>query len=271
MKMPFQNGDLALRVRADGTTRDLGSPIPPPLLHTKEAMDKKPVKYERRMGVLDLLMSSVLDRSGAMDHLLMERPSPPYILTSLVAIVAVLVLPALYYHHAYSVTSVDKTLAYAIIITLVLTLVLFTLCTTVLLRLMGISAPVVKVIGAITYSLVATIPLMLTYYAANFAINGELTILGFFTTGRLAEGEWLIGLFPTLLYIAAALMFLVFVSALRALGNTPISSAYLMAVLCLPLLIGSFFVGMTCAESLFPQSAFHVGRFFSSFLDVPTQ
>lgn len=232
-------------------------------------MGEKQVKYQRRMGALDLLLSSVLDRGGAMDHLLMERPVPPFIITSLVALVVVLVLPSLYYHHSHGVTPIDRNLAYAVIVTLALTLLLFSLCTTVLLRLMGISAPAIKVIAAVTYALVAIIPLMLAYYAANFAINGELTILSFLTTGRLSDGEWLIGLFPTLIYIGAGLMFLVFVSALRALGNTPISTAYLLAILCIPLLIGSFFVGMTCAESIFPNTSYMVGKFFTSFLDIP--
>lgn len=237
---------------------------------TLKSMNKKSVSYERRLGALDLLMSSVLDRRGTMDHLLMERPYPPYIISSGIALFAVLVLPALLYHHQHSVTPLDKDLAKAIALSLAMTFILFTLCTTVLLRLMGIVAPLIKVIAANVYSLVAIIPLMLAYYAANWAINGELTILSFFTTGRLADGEWLIELFPVLLYVAVFLIFLVFTYAIRALGNSPLTTAYMIAILCLPLLVGCFVVGMTCAEALFPQSSYQVGRFFTAFLDIPT-
>lgn len=233
-------------------------------------MGQKTTKYERRMGLLDLLMSSVLDRQGTMNHLLIERPVPPYIISSLIGLFVVLVLPTLLFMYRSGVAPTNKEAAWAITVCLAVTFVVFTLCTTILLRIMGIGAPVIKVIAANVYALVATIPLMLTYYIANFALDGDLTILSFLAHGQPAESDWLIELFPWLVYIGAGLICLVFMYAIRAIGNTPLSTAIMLSLICVPLLIGSFAVGATCAAQLFPPDAVNqVWRFFPSLVTLP--
>jgi hypothetical protein len=233
-------------------------------------MIEKMSKYERRMGLFDLFMSSVLDRQGTMDHLLIERPHPPYIISSLVGLFAVLVLPTLVYMHRSAVAPVNKDATWAIVLCLGVAFLVFTLCTTILLRILGISAPLIKVIAANVYSLTATIPLMIAYYVANFALQGEFTILSFFAHGQPAADDWLIEMFPWLVYFACLLIFLVFINAIRAVGNTPKSTAVMLSLLCLPLLVGSFTVGATLASQVFPgDAASQVWNFFPSLIEVP--
>ncbi len=222
------------------------------------------------MGLLDLLMSSVLDRQGTMNHLLIERPVPPYIISSLVGLFAVLVLPTLIYMYRLGVAPANRDAAWAITVCLAVTFVVFTLCTTVLLRVMGISAPLIKVVAANVYALVATIPLMIAYYIANFALEGELTILPFLAHGQPVEDDWLIEMFPAVAYFACALIFAVFMYALRAIGNSPLSTAIMLSLLCIPILVGSFAVGATCAAQLFPPAAANqVWHFFPSLVTLP--
>jgi hypothetical protein len=233
-------------------------------------MVQKMKKYERRMGLLDLLMSSVLDRQGTMDHLLIERPVPPYIISSLLGLFAVLVLPTLLYMYRSGVAPANKEAAWAITVCFAVSFVVFTLCTTILLRIMGISAPLIKVVAANVYALVATIPLMIAYYIANFALEGELTVLSFLAHGQPAQNDWLLEMFPWLVYFAAALIFLVFMYAMRAIGNSPLSTAIRLSLLCIPILVGSFAIGVTCAAQLFPPDAIiQVWRFFPSLVTLP--
>ncbi|MCX6115362.1 MAG: hypothetical protein NTV65_09150 [Proteobacteria bacterium] len=224
--------------------------------------------YQRKVGLLDLLTSSILDKEGTMRHLLVERPYPPYIISSCLALFSVLVLPSLIYQYQNELPTPEGSLIYALLTTLAISFVFFVISTTIMLRILGISAAIIKVIAAIMYSLVAAIPIMLGYYIANYAINGELTILSFLCTGQISEGDWLTGLFPLLIYTAMALGFLVFVGAIRAIGKTPTITAYLLALLCIPLLIGSFIVGITCAEALYPDTSLRIGTFFSSLFEV---
>lgn len=222
------------------------------------------------MGLLDLLMSSVLDRQGTMNHLLIERPVPPYIISSLVGLFAVLVLPTLIYMYRSEVAPANREASWAITLCFAVTFVVFTLCTTVLLRIMGISAPLIKVVAANVYALVAAIPLMVAYYIANFALEGELTILSFLAHGQPAEGDWLIEMFPWLAYFACVLIFVVFMYAIRAIGNSPLSTAIMLSLLCIPILVGSFAVGATCSALLFPPDTVEqVWRFLPSLVEVP--
>lgn len=224
--------------------------------------------YQRKVGLLDLLTSSILDKEGTMRHLLVERTNPPYIILSCLALFFVLVLPCLIYQYQNELPPPEASLVYALLTMLSISFVFFVISTTIMLRILGISAPIIKVIAAIMYSLVAVIPIMLGYYIANYAINGELTILAFLCTGQTSEGDWLLGLFPLLIYLAMALGFLVFSGAIRAIGKTPAITAFLLSLLCIPLLIGSFIIGTTCAEALYPDTSLRIGTFFSSLFEV---
>lgn len=233
-------------------------------------MTKKTTRYERRMGFFDLLMSPILDRQGTMDHLLLERPSPPYLISSLVSLLVVLVLPTIVFMYRSGVAPVNKEAAWGITLSLAATFVVFTLSTTVLLRIMGIHSPLIKVIAANIYSMVSMIPLMLAYYIANVAVEGELTIVTFFAHGEPSPTDWLIEMFPLLVYFACLLMFLMFINAIRAIGNTPMSTAIMLSLLCIPLLIGSYTVGATLASQVFPgATANQVWAFLPSLVNVP--
>jgi len=221
------------------------------------------------MGLFDLLLSSVIDRRGTMDHLLMERPYPPYIISSFLFLVVILVLPSLWYQFKYGVSAVDRESSYAIATALGLTFILFTMCTTVLLRVMGMSAPVIKVVGAITYSLVALIPFMLGYYIADYAANGQLAVLSFLATGQVLPEDRIILMFPSIIEIALFFVCLVFVYAVRALANCSLPSALLTSVICIPLLVGCFTVAATCSAKLFPNTVSQVWDFLPSLLTIP--
>ncbi len=232
-------------------------------------MSSQPVKYQRRIGLLDLLMCSVLDRRGTMDHLLTERPYPPYILSSLIGVLAVLVLPSLYHQYSLGIAPTSKDGAYAVTCTLALAFVLFVLALTVMLRLLGISAPLIKVIGASTYPLVAVVPFMVGYYAANLALHGELTIVSFFVTGHRHEEDWLIEMFPLLVLTSAVFAFLVFLYAIRAIGNLPLPTAFMISLLSLSLILGAFTVGATFSAQLFPYTSGQIWDFFPSLIRIP--
>lgn len=205
-----------------------------------------------------------------MEHLLIERPVPPYIISSLGMLLLVLVVPSLVYQYQNDIQPLDPKVAYAVVTSLAVTLGFFVLFVSILLRLLGVTAPVLKVLAATMYSLTPAIPLMIGYYIGNYFTIGHLTILTFLVTGRPAGGDWFLAFFPYFIKAAIFFSFLVFSQALRVLGKMGRLTGLMTALLALTLLIGAFFVGVTLSEAVFPNTSTFVVRFFSSLGNVPS-
>lgn len=225
-------------------------------------------RYIRQMNMLDAVTASITDPYGTMEHLLVERPTPPYLVSSFVALIVVLIIPSVLYQYWYDIVPVEPAVTYALVLSLSVTMIFFVLFVVVMLRMIGITTPVIKVLAATVYSLTPAVPLMLGYYVGNLITIGHLTVLTFFVTGRRAHGDWFLNFLPYFMQACAFFAFLVFSQAMRVVGKMGVITGFLTAILAIPLLMGAFMVGVTCAESLMPETAVMVSRFLTGLMKV---
>jgi hypothetical protein len=226
-------------------------------------------RYIRNMNMLDVVTSSFTDPYGTMEHLLVERETPPYIVSSLVAIIVVIVIPSIMYQYWYDITPPMPEVTYSVITTLAITLLFFVLFAVIMLRMIGISAPVIKILAATIYSLTPAVPMMIGYYIGNYVAIGKVSVLTFFVTGQRAHGDWFLAFLPYFVKATVFFTFLVFSQAMRVIGKMGIITGFLTAISAFPLVLGAFWAGITCAEALFPETAVLVIKFIAGFLVVP--
>ena len=228
-------------------------------------------RFIKKLTLFDSMMSTVTDPHGTMEHLLIERSPPPYIFSILVSLIALLFLPIWLFQYTYEIQPADLQMTYSLCLSVALSGLFFTLFLTLILRVLGVSAPYIKILAGSVYSLTPIVPMLIAYYIGNWYTMGRLTVIGYFLTGRRAQGDWFLNLFPTFFLITEVLCFLVFTQAIRVLGKMTFLSAILSSVLSLTLLLGAFFVSTTISESLYPDTAPRVWKYVSSISDVPPQ
>ena len=221
---------------------------------------------KKKLSLLDTLLSLPADPSGMMRHLLRERRMPPYMVLAPLSTFLVLVAPTLWYQYRFQLNPVLPQVTYAIIGTVVLTLISFSFFMTVLFKVLLLDVSSWKIVAASLYSIAGLIPFMLAYYLGNFLASGQLSILRFLATGRIDNQDWFLGIFPTCAKVALGFSFFLFVNAVRAITNSKTLSALSMSVLSIPVLIGSFAVSLTIIDVVFKDTGVEVYHFFTNLL-----
>ena len=221
------------------------------------------------MTLLDSVMTSITDPYGTMEHLLHERKVPPFIISTFLVLLLVFVAPPLIFQYSYGLQPVSAASSYALTLVLSITFVFFVLFTIILLRLLGVTAPAIKVLASAVYSLTPFIPLMVGYYLANYVAIGHFSVNTYFITGRRAHGDWFLSFLPSFMQLGLFFSYVIFSCAIRIIGKMGMITGLTVGALSIPLLLGAFFIGATCSEAIFPESARTVTSWIGMYLQVP--
>lgn len=224
---------------------------------------------KKKLSLLDTLISLPVDPAGMMRHLLVERRVPPYLIIGPLATVLVLVAPTLWYQHRLQIHRGLSGLGWAIAITTVTTILFFSYFMSILLKILLLEVSPIKILAGALYSLAGLIPFMLAFYLGNFLTQGKLTVLRYLATGRIDGSDWFVGLFPTCAQVAVGFSFLLFANAIRVLTRSKPISAISLSIIGIPVLIGSFAMSLTIADSIFPDTGVEVYRFFTGLFSGP--
>lgn len=228
-------------------------------------------RYVRKMTLLDALTSAITDPYGTMQHLIVERTPPPYLLTTLFGFVAVLLLPVLIYQFNYEAAPSSLNFGYALGLTLVMTFLLFIPMLTILIRILGVRTTAIRMVAVVIYSLTPLIPLMGAYYIGNYITIGRLSIVVYLMTGHRSSGDWFLNLFPYFVGTIKWCCFLVFSQALRAVGRLSLLSSFLVALIAMVPLIAAFVTAVIITDSIFHDSATMIWTYLNSLQNIPHQ
>lgn len=227
------------------------------------------VMLKKKLSLLDTMISLPVDPAGMMRHLLVERRVPPYLILGPLATFLVLVAPTLWYRHQLQINNVLNHLTWAISVTTLTTVFFFSFFMSVLLKILLLNVSTVKILAGAIYSMAGLIPFMLAFYLGNFLTRGHLSVLRYLATGRVDGTDWFVRLFPICAEVAIGFAFFLFANALRAMTNSKPLSAISLSLLGIPVLIGSFAMSLTIADSIFPDTGVEVYRFFTSLIAEP--
>jgi hypothetical protein len=206
-----------------------------------------------------------------LEHFLVEREFPPFVVISLFTVIGILFGPCLIYQFAYDLTPIQPDVTAAFVITLLVTFSFFTLLLAIFMRMLGIASPMNKIIASVVYTLIPIIPVTLTYYICNLVTVGKLSIIVYLMNGRRLSGDWFLNLFPYFLYGAVFFCFLSLMNCFRALGRMTGFSAFLAAAASTGLFVTSFIAATILAGSLYPNTEIPTWNYFRNLDDVPEE
>jgi hypothetical protein len=225
-------------------------------------------RYTRPMTALDAVFMSISDPRGAMQHLLVERKKPPFLVLALALITATILVPPLIFRYRNELVDLDPKLHYATAVTLALTFAFFVLLSTLMLRVLGVSASAIKVLAATVYSMVPVIPILLGFYLGSYFVTGNVAIIRHLMTGNQVTGDYFSPYFPATLKLIIFLCWLVYLQALRAMGSMSFLSAMFVTGLSAMLLAASGFIGLTVSQSFYPETGRQILQLLGSLFYV---
>jgi hypothetical protein len=224
------------------------------------------VRFQKKMSAFDALLAPLSDPYGSVRHLMIERERPPYLLFIFTTVLAVLLGPPFWYQVQFGVVPRDSQLSAAVTLTLVGALGLFTISSTVFLRLLRISISLPKMIASICYSLTPIVPLVLGMYAANYALDGHASLIEYYAVGTIRQTDVIFEFLPYAFAITACYIFVVFINCLTVLGNGSLSTSFVIALVTILILFGSFFTILSLTDTVFPGYSPQVKEFMCSLI-----
>lgn len=225
-------------------------------------------KRTRSPGILDILISALVDPRGTMEQLLVTSKYPPHLLASMFFLGCIVVAPPILYSPDSTIVMGQVKLLVATFITVLLTLSLAAFLQSMATRALGAEQPMFSMFCAMVYSFTPFVTVMAFYYAATYWTQGHLSVLQFLTTGFASQHDILVKFFPTAAKVTCLVCFVLFTNGIRALMRGSLSSASLIAAICVPLIMAGFVVSLSIEELILPGEASRVIDFFASFLGL---
>jgi hypothetical protein len=203
-----------------------------------------------------------------MEQLLVTSKSPPHLLTSLFFLGCIVVAPPILYSPDGTIGTEQVKLLVATFITVLLTLSLAAFLQSTTTRALGAQQSMFSMLCAMVYAFTPFVTVMTLYYAATYWTQGHLSVLQFLTAGFASQHDILVQFFPTAAKATCLVCFILFTNGIRALMRGSLSSATLIAAICVPLIMAGFVVSLSIEELILPGQAPRVIDFFASFLGL---
>lgn len=225
-------------------------------------------KKQKRPGILDALITIMIDPSGTIFHLLDNRRWPPHILLLLILFSLICVAPPFLYSVDGVTNQGNLSALGTTLITILFTLVLSSGFFTVLIS--TLKAPVRWVIafGTLVYALTPITVSTAAVYFCNYLTTGYLSIVQSLAFGGVTHRDWVVSIFPYTFKLSGLLGCLILAQGSRVLCRTSLSSGILLGAFYIPLLMGSFVVCASTVEVWAPSSSEATIRFFRSFFEI---
>lgn len=220
----------------------------------------------RPPGILDILISALVDPQGTMTRLLVTPKYPPHLVTCLFFICCIVIAPPILYSPDGTINTTHTNLLVATLLAAFLTLCLAGFFQSMATRALGAQQSIFSLFCAMIYSFTPFVTVMVFFYVATYWMQGHISILQYLTTGFASQSDALVQFFPTTVKITVLVCFVLFSNAIRVLMRSSLSSAALIAAVCVPLIMGSFVVSLSIEELLLPGISSKVIGVFASFV-----
>lgn len=197
--------------------------------------------------------------------LLVDSKFPPHLITSVFFLGCVVIAPPILYTPDGTIGTPQITNLVATSLAIFLTLLFAGFFQSMTTRALGSQLTTFPLVCAMIYSFTPFVSVMAFYYAATYWTQGHISVLQFLTTGFVSQHDALVQFFPTVCKLTCLVSFTLFTNGIRALMRSSLSSAILVAAICVPLLMGSFIVGLSIEELILPGISEAVIHFFAAF------
>jgi hypothetical protein len=226
-------------------------------------------RAHNRPSLFAALLGTTADPRGAMERLLNRERHPLLVVIALFAFMFVIIVPPLLHHSKYSADQQIDDFFSSVAITTLATL----LCTSVLLassmHVAGVRTNYLRAIVALAFCSVPITAVLSALITGGRLYAGSFTITSYLATGITVPGDLILEIFPAVVRASLVLSYITLAYGLSTVARSSFGMGLIMATLTIPLLLGSFIVGLSITELVHPQTSSRTIEFFSRYLAYP--
>jgi hypothetical protein len=181
----------------------------------------------------------------------------------------VVILPTLLYGPIYFNGSADLKLTYSVILTTLLTIFITITLTSFMAHASNVQRPFGRVLAAIAYSTAPVTVIFATLLLASKIFMGNLPLLMFISTGTSLPYDKVNQIFPFALRISLVISLFNLAQSLSVAARGGLGLGVVMAILTIPVILGSFVMGLWLTELIYPGASVDAIAFFTGFMAYP--
>lgn len=227
-----------------------------------------PIKHNRPSPSATLL-GVTADPRGTMERLLTRSRDPFFVILAPLALLLVCIAPPLL-QRAQSATGLhDGEFFSAVAITTAVTAFSLSLLLTFSVHAVGGKKNYLRAVVALAFSSVPITAVIGMLIVTGRLYTGSFSVVTFLATGMTMRGDLALEIFPYVVRASLVLAFITLAYGLRTIARSSLALGILMASFTIPLLIGSFIIGLTVTDLIHPATSSRTIEFFARFLAYP--
>jgi hypothetical protein len=230
-----------------------------------------PKKTSRRPSIVEPLLISIADPKGTANRLIKPNDYPPYGITLILIFLCVCVSPPLVYAPIYYEGGVDTKKTATVLTSTIMTISLLVILLSFIAHACNVKRPFGKIFASVAYCTAPLTIIFATLLLANKILMGNLTLLTFISNNLSLLTDLISHIFPFALRIALAVSLFNLSQFLSAASRGGLGLGIVLALLTVPLLLGSFVASLWIIESFDRSASYDVITFFSNFMAYPAK
>ena len=225
-------------------------------------------KKQKKPGLLDVLLSMLIDPRGVTRRLFAAKGHYPWVFTTFILFICTCIVAPVIYKPGVDYRTADTSHLAPLLTATGLTVACTTFFLMVGLHALNVRRSPYSVFSALVYASAPFTTTLASLLVADKILFGDLFILGFLATGFAPEDDFLAKLFPVMMLVASSLSLIILSQSIRAISRSSLSVAVMMGVATIPLLLGSFVVALTITDFAYPRSSPSTIQFFSNYVGL---
>jgi hypothetical protein len=204
-----------------------------------------------------------------MERLLGRAQRPPYVVITLITCLVVCLAPPLLQRANSAENRIDWEFAGSVGMSVGVTLLCACLLLAATMHAAGAKTSYPRAVAALAYSLTPITAILGVLHLANWGYMGSFTIVTFIATGLPLPNDLPLQIFPFVFRTSLFLAWITLAYGLRTVAKSSLPLGLIMAALTIPLILGSFIIGLTCTDLLYPSTSSRTIEFFGRFFAYP--
>jgi hypothetical protein len=229
-----------------------------------------PKKNERKPSIIEPLLISIVDPKGTANRLIKPNDYPPYGITLLLVFICVCIALPLVYGPIYYDGGIDTKRTATVLASTIITISLVIILLSFTAHACNLKRPFGKILASVAY---CTTPLTVIFAAlllANKTLMGNLTLLTFISNNISLLTDRISQIFPLTLRATLVIALFNLSNYLSSASRGGIGLGIVLALLTVPLLLGSFVISLWIIEFFDGSASYDVITFFSNFMAYPS-
>jgi hypothetical protein len=228
-----------------------------------------PPRKAKRPALSEALFASIVEPRLTMRRLLAQDEAPPHLVAIALLFFLVCILPVLLLAGYQNRINPDYEIMTGVLLTTTVSVVLCATLAPFGIRAFGARNRYFRSIAALIYCTTPITVTMAIFCIASRLLTGKFATLEFLAFGFAQSNDLITEIFPYVFRASLVVAAAILINGLRTIGRSSYYVGAVSAVITVMLLLGSFIIGLTITDLVYPSLSTRTIEFFARYFSYP--